>query len=170
MNYDKAIALELIEHTSAEKLLEFITIATEDSAVVYQPSGNLAAAVLKSVVPVFKRLPMLSTEDLKREERRIYVSPMSDEFPDSTRSDQETNLKIGISHFASLTPTDNEPVESEIETELELNQLYLEYLLYLRELSTAYITGVSRPVIFDWEMAQEKSLFRTVMVVELVIT
>lgn len=170
MNYDKVIALALIEHVSVEKLLEFIEIATEDNAIEYQPSDTLAATVLKSVRPVFKRLPMLNTEDLKRNEQRIYVSPMSDEFPDSTRSDQETMLKIGISHFRSLTPTDDEPVETEIEEELELNQLYLEYLLYFREVANAYITAVSRPVIFDWEMAQEKSLFHTIMVVELVIT
>ena len=126
--YDKRLANALIYHATKPKLAAFIIQDPDvDNSVAWLVEQETHPE------PIFKRIPFLALENLKPDERRIYVSPMSDEFADETRSRNDTKLSIALVQHRSLTPADD-PLETEIEEECQINEAYLAYFLKNRNI------------------------------------
>lgn len=170
MNYDRTIATDLATELSKVKLLEFVAAYDDvDPARVDDWLAILNAA--SWVNPQFKRHPMAWADQLTPGERKLFISPVADENELTTREASDWTLKLAITHILSLLPwgtsTDlPEPDADQLEAEVALDEMLMTYMvsnLFPPELGDVMM--VERGAIYDFEKAQDESIFHSTIVV-----
>lgn len=174
MNYDRAITINVGNELTQAKLLAWI--AGYDPYFSQSKQQEIYTYVSASdwVNPAFKRHPMFLAESIRTGQRYLFLSPVADKNELATRGASEWELKIALTHLKGLSNNDQataptfEPLASELEREIAIDEMMIAYLIESPALEEiGEVVSVERPEIYDQDRAQDDLIFHSTIVITL---
>jgi hypothetical protein len=168
-NYDRQLCESLATVISETALREFLNVV-DHSARAEEWSDILDRSDWSD--PVYKRHPFFLSETIEPGERKLFVSPISDENEPTTREESDYTLKICLTHIFFLPPSAEsdspEPDADQLEIEIAIDELILIYLATSPSLATiGEVMRVERPQIYDFTRAQDEDIFHSTIMITL---
>lgn len=165
MNYDRTAANSIAESLTANVLTEYLNGEGQQIITPQQRSALLAMITAPNWVnPSFKRHPLTFADEIDAGDRQMIISPVSDENELVTRDVVEFTIKLCLTHIYGLGGTNDEPTELELENEIAIDELIIQYLMG-NPIAEFEIASTARMRIYDFERAQSDRIFHSTLII-----